>query len=298
MTSASAREAADIALGLDDRSGVAYLALSALEPFGCFAEREALIRTALEAAPNDPGVLIALALFCFEVGRHVQALDYAQQAYDLDPLQAQVADAYGVMFTYAPGRGERAEDCRELWKGFRLRWPDHDGIAYDAVAAALIRGDWETYDSLIEILRPKFSNSRAFRGLLWSARNLRNPDPEDLVNALDRIRRALDTSGVLPLSALYSLSRLGMTEQVFALVEQASFEHLFGEPGATSGIVSPGIIFARENAAMLNDTRFVGLCAKLGLCAYWMKTDRWPDCAGAGVLPYDFKAECKRLVAA
>jgi hypothetical protein len=45
--------------------------------------------------------------------------------------------------------------------------------------------------------------------------------------------------------------------------------------------------------AMIADNRFVGLCAKLGLCAYWVKTQRWPDCVD--VVAYDFKAECRRL---
>ena len=42
------------------------------------------------------------------------------------------------------------------------------------------------------------------------------------------------------------------------------------------------------------DKRFVRLCAKLGLCDYWLETSHWPDCAAEGVLPYDFKAECAR----
>ena len=38
--------------------------------------------------------------------------------------------------------------------------------------------------------------------------------------------------------------------------------------------------------------RFIALCDKLGLSAYWQATDRWPDC----VLwtPYDFKAAVRR----
>jgi hypothetical protein len=49
---------------------------------------------------------------------------------------------------------------------------------------------------------------------------------------------------------------------------------------------------------MMRDRRFPGLCAKLGLCDYWVRTDRWPDCADEDELPYDFKAECSRLAAA
>jgi adenylate cyclase len=46
---------------------------------------------------------------------------------------------------------------------------------------------------------------------------------------------------------------------------------------------------------MIRDARFPRLCAKLGLCDYWVKTERWPDCADE--VAYDFKAESRRLAA-
>ena len=47
-----------------------------------------------------------------------------------------------------------------------------------------------------------------------------------------------------------------------------------------NGTSSNGLIFSVvHNGAMMRDPRFVSLCAKLGLCDYWVKTDRWPDCA-------------------
>jgi hypothetical protein len=38
------------------------------------------------------------------------------------------------------------------------------------------------------------------------------------------------------------------------------------------------------------------LRAKMGLCDYWMQTDRWPDCVGK--VPYDFRAEARWLAGA
>jgi hypothetical protein len=61
---------------------------------------------------------------------------------------------------------------------------------------------------------------------------------------------------------------------------------------------NPSYIFdLPANRLLLSDPRFVGLCAKLDLVDYWTKTERWPDCAEDGVLPYDFKAEARRLAA-
>ena len=66
-----------------------------------------------------------------------------------------------------------------------------------------------------------------------------------------------------------------------------------------ASVYNPGIIFDRHfSAAMMADVRFVGLCAKLGLCDYWAAGGAWPDCASAPDLPYDFKGEALRLAGA
>jgi hypothetical protein len=58
-------------------------------------------------------------------------------------------------------------------------------------------------------------------------------------------------------------------------------------------------MFSHEEAgAMMRDVRFVRLCAKLGLCDYWVNTGRWPDCADAVATYYDFRAEARRLASA
>ena len=63
-------------------------------------------------------------------------------------------------------------------------------------------------------------------------------------------------------------------------------------PNATA---SNGLIFSVVyNSAMMRDPRFPRLCARLGLCDYWVKSDQWPDCADR--VPYDFRAEAGRLV--
>jgi hypothetical protein len=47
---------------------------------------------------------------------------------------------------------------------------------------------------------------------------------------------------------------------------------------------------------MIRDPRFLQLCAKLGLVRYWLESGSWPDCAD--VVPYDFRAEARRLAGA
>ena len=85
----------------------------------------------------------------------------------------------------------------------------------------------------------------------------------------------------------------GHADELFALIDQASFEHLF-HPG---GRLLPGdyglhALFNHGNA-IREDVRFVDLCARLGLCDYWLATGQWPDCADE--TSYDFRAEARRL---
>ena len=89
----------------------AYQALIWLLPFGFYQEREALHQRALMAAPNDPEVRTLKAWSCAQVGRFREALEYAKQAYDLDPLRVWVANAYA---TFVPSY----ELSRDLWQTF------------------------------------------------------------------------------------------------------------------------------------------------------------------------------------
>ncbi len=97
-------------------------------------------------------------------------------------------------------------------------------------------------------------------------------------------------NGTLPLHYLTAISQLGFADEAFELIDQSTFEDRLLMANST---VSSGVIFGRENEVMKCDVRFLGLCAKLRLCDYWVETDRWPDCACQ--VPYDFKSECLRM---
>jgi len=49
-----------------------------------------------------------------------------------------------------------------------------------------------------------------------------------------------------------------------------------------------------SNSEMIHDPRFVRFCDRIGLCDYWIATDRWPDFAAT--TPYDLKLEAHRRV--
>ena len=66
-----------------------------------------------------------------------------------------------------------------------------------------------------------------------------------------------------------------------------------------AGAYNPAMLFLRlDQGALIDDSRFVGLSAKLGLLEYLMATDKWPDAADDQALSYDMRAEAHRLMAA
>ena len=102
------------------------------------------------------------------------------------------------------------------------------------------------------------------------------------------------------LSGLVWLYRLGLRDEVFELVDHCSFAYAFDPRGRSPDSAgSNGVIFSQAyTARLMRDPRFPRLCAKLGLCDYWIKSGRWPDCAEVVTPFYDFRAECRRLAAA
>ena len=288
--------AAETALRLDPGLGGAHQALGALEPFGRFAEREAFHMKALAVAPNDPTVLTNASLFFAEVGRMRDALDYARQAYALDPMYPWAASWYAVMVEYD---GRQAE-TRALWERFTTLWPDNELIAWGAVCAAYDSRDWIWFDEQVAASRQKGFASAAMRGVIAAGERLRAPSPDVRQRQLDWAGDRLARTGALPVGEFKNLHNLGLSDEAFELVAQASFAYMFDpDLGSPNGALGSSMIFdANTNIEMMRDPRFVGLCAKLGLCDYWVKTGRWPDCAELVAPIYDFKAECRRLAAA
>lgn len=99
------------------------------------------------------------------------------------------------------------------------------------------------------------------------------------------------TGGLLQNDAIQNAVALGDIELAFDFVRRYALECADGDRLPTTqffGLL--GALFASANEPMIRDIRFVQLCGKVGLCAYWATPDRWPDCAREDALPYDFKA--------
>jgi adenylate cyclase len=285
--------AAQTALGLDPNLGAAYQALSELEASAHFEEREALHNKALSVAPNNPTVLTNASLFFTEVGRIREGLGCAVQAYDLDPMYPWAANWCANMLDYAG----RFEDARALYAKICAIWPDNALVAWNAILAAAAHRDWETFDALVAAAREQELSEANLRFAISYGRMLREPSPQDQARAATSAKAVLARTGAVPFFRLASLYQYGLKDEVFELTDQASFAFMFDpEQRSPNDSGSNGLIFSViYGGELMRDHRFPSLCAKLGLCDYWVASQRWPDCAEAGVLPYDFKAECRRL---
>jgi len=290
---AAAVAAAETALRLDPNAGLAYAALSNLEPIARYGEREQLLRRALEVAPNATETLTVFGAFCNHVGFIEEALTYLRRAYELDPLYARAADVYSTVL-HAAGRISEAEDLVELC---RRRWPERSDFTVGEINSTAFSRNWPKFDRLVAAARAAGEIAPNLNASIRLGEALRD-GPEALApRALERLHHQLAETGSLPLPLLITSAALGLKEEVFVALEAASYDVVFDEAGSDpSGAYNPGIIFdPGYNGELMNDIRFVGLCAKLGLCDYWVDADRWPDCAARLRGLYDFKAEARRL---
>jgi hypothetical protein len=89
---------------------------------------------------------------------------------------------------------------------------------------------------------------------------------------------------------------VGFADVAYELIDSVSFAFLSTPGPEANRSGSPHAVFDPQNSPLRDDVRFVALCARLGLCDYWVKTGHWPDCADQ--VPYDFRAEARRAVEA
>ncbi len=275
--------AAQAALAIEPASGGAYLALSRLEPFAGYAEQEAHLLQGLSLAPYDLGCLSAMARFCLNVGRHRDAARYAEQAFRLDPLDLMAAFWQAVIALLSSH-----PDADRMFENFGARWPGEEVLAIGELTVSFVTERWERVDAVVARLRERGLKGPGPRALVELFSNLRHRDPTTLATVLDQLRARLAETGTVEVQGVLNLAVVGLTEEAFEIAGRASFSRLFDPDGAPpSRGFEVGNIFA--NPRFMNDVRFVGLCAKLGLCAYWADTGRWPDCADS--VSYDFRSE-------
>jgi TolB-like protein/tetratricopeptide (TPR) repeat protein len=286
LTRGQALAAADIALRHDPNMGLAYQALAWLEPLAAYRAREALQDRALAVAPNDAVLLVTAGSFYGQVGRLREGLAIALRAYELDPLSPAVMGQLGLQLLLA----RRIEESGRFYEAALARWPENERLAGNAIESAARRGDRARAQRLIGEWSEAAASNAVLREIIWFARNLLDPDATSIDGWIQEQRAELARSGTVSLNAPVRLATLGLANDAFELIDGASFAYMSDPESPMPATMYPGAIFLGSLPA---DPRFPGLCAKLGLCDYWIETGKWPDCADE--VAYDFRAEARRL---
>jgi tetratricopeptide (TPR) repeat protein len=283
--------AAETALRLDPGRGAAYEALALLQPWGAYAEREALLQRALRISPNEPGLLTAMSDFCWGVGRIREALEFAERACVQNPLLPAAQLLVTQMRIYL---GDYEASLR-LQDELRRHWPDNYLVLATELNYACTLGLWEYFDAA-KADNPRWAhNARLAKGLeviVAYGETVRSPEMAPRLRDLDNLRRRVGARKPIGLNRLAQLCVYGLEAEALDLADETSFDHLFDPDGEYPAGIFAGVVFAPWTTFNRNP-RFIGLCRRLGLCDYWIQTGNWPDCAGH--LPYDFRGEAMRL---
>jgi len=284
--------AAETALRLDPDCAGALEALAFLEPWGAYAARERQLERALRMRPHEPRLLSAMSTFCWGVGRMRDALSFAERACELNPLLPAARLAVAEMQAYV-GNYETAV---RMLADLHRKWPENVTILAALLANASSLGFWDAYEEGLAHVE-NFSGWQAdrLRIQVGHANTLASDDPTAGHKVLDQFRTSLARTGTVRLNWLAALCHYGMPNEALDLGEEASFDHIFDADGPLPSQYFPGTIFGPW-CTMNRNPRFIDLCDRIGLCAYWSQSNRWPDCADW--LPYDLKAESRRRVAA
>jgi hypothetical protein len=189
-------------------------------------------------------------------------------------------------------------EAGRIWDSLIARWPNRDYLHAVPLLVGAYTGNWARVEELekslaisgLKTYRTEFALQEVARFRRWNADATRK--------LADELTEEVAQTGTLRLYLQWAC-HVGLTDLVYTLLERASFTHLF-EPGGRPHEMDFGLhaLFQRQADEFRGDIRFVRLCARLGLCDYWVKTGRWPDCADEVASIYDFRAEARRLVEA
>lgn len=287
-------QAANAALSLEPGLGEAYAALSIVEPIcGRFAERHELISRALAIAPNDAVSLFWACRWSWAVGRVRESLGYIARAHTVDPFWPQGAHQYATTLRILG----HYQEAVAIWDDAIARWPHLTHLYAAQLKLEMYDQNWPRVEMLFKAADSAGLTGDIFDRLRREAAWLRSWTEQHTARLLQKLERQLTQTGTIQLY-LQRACEVGLIDDVYALLERATFDHLFRPEGRLHfGDYGSHALFARIGQdRMHKDRRFVKLCGRLGLCSYWIGTGRWPDLADELTPYYDFRAEAQKYV--
>jgi TolB-like protein len=291
-------DAAERATALDPSLGLPFVALSHLEPPAAWARQEALLEQARRVSPEDLEVLKHSADFIGNVGRMRDNFALVGRAHRADPLNRTSAMNYCVALADVGF----LDESYEAFHAAQARWPDSDNLVAVPILHSVLLQDGRRLEQFLAAARRFITargETRALRIALTTAQVAQNPTDAARALMLASAERHLAQSGHVELRTVLFAYWAGLRDEAFDWIARSDYSPLFQPEGRRADdTFLPSVIFGATNAAIRRDRRFPELCAKLGLCDYWLASGRWPDCADELAGVYDFRARAAAAVAA
>ena len=291
----AALAAANRALELDASCGDALQALAFLKPaFGGYREKLDLFERFLRLRPSDAFASFHYAGALVSVGRMRDSLPYYRLALELEPLSSGLIAPCAATLSSVGRVDEAMALIDSAWAKFPSAaiWFFRAWLkGMKGGSAAVLQEFSEDTALRVGVSEADIALFRHIHGTLVLPEAERRP----AARALFDPKAPMLWIGLCKFAAL-----AGCQDEVFEAFANAFAS---GQPIAGRGLGNFGIpravqsagLFYFDGAAMRNDARFAGVCARLGLVDYWTTSGHWPDCAEE--VPYDFKAECAKAAA-
>jgi adenylate cyclase len=277
----------DRALVLDPHNVDALLAkLFLIPPFGRFVEATAIVER-IRQVPGVGNTQMYVAWYVRNIGQVRQSLEETERAYRLDVLNPMS----GNLVALARMAAGRVADAVPVLEDLMTRVPEMSFPVANLLRAKAFLEDWKAVDRLLDpsakVPLREFQEGVAF------IRAKRSPTPENIGGIRSALEAHVKETGSVDVSRLVYAAHLGLVDEAYRTAEAARLGPL-GTPGDMMGPdgYRTALLFHAGMPELRNDSRFVPLCARLGLVEFWLVTGKWPDCVDE--VPYDFKAACEK----
>jgi TolB-like protein len=278
-----ARTAADQALRLDPKAGMAYAAFNLVLGPGHLEERQGLLLRGLSVSPNNALLNEMEADLLGEAGRRDEAIAYCRRAAFLDPLHPD----FTVNLASALAATGRLTEARALIDQVARLWPDFGDLPATRITLEARWGDPGRALALLDDPKSRPADWEAPMIEKWRRFSLvrRSHDPAK-TTAYARDVLANLAAGRSDLNrASRDLVGVGATEAAFAVALRST----------PADALDTEVLFRPTAEGMRRDPRFMPLAAKLGLVEFWKRTNHWPDFCEAKDRPYDCRAVAAKL---
>jgi tetratricopeptide (TPR) repeat protein len=280
-----ARIAAQEALRLDPKSGVAYNAIAELELGHVpFAVLHSQFQRVLRFDSDDTFTINNECELLMRMGSIEDSLRMCRRGVALEPLSpVQVSDLVAALI--ADSRNAEAQTT--LNRALRI-WPDDAGLKLAKLDYEARQGDPTAALSILKNpdTRPPTARDITLEAYRRLAEARLSKQPTQIVAFMDWLKREvaadqLDVAFVAPL-----IAEFGDVDGAFkiALAYRGNVIN-----------IDPAFLWQPESLPLRRDPRFIGLAAKLHVADFWATTGSWPDFCSTPNWPYNCTAEEKRV---